>query len=76
MLEGFLDAYRQQDSGLDHRLTVILNGFHGPAVRRLTEIDCLLEGVEHGRFMTPSAVPDLIAYRLAAEQTEARKLCF
>jgi hypothetical protein len=76
MLEGFLDAYRRWDPRLDHRLAVILNGFRGAADRRLADVDRLLESVEHERFVTPSAVPDLIAYRLAAQYIDARELCF
>jgi hypothetical protein len=75
-LEGFLAAYRERQAGLDHRLVVILNGFRGSSDRRLAAVERALEGVDHERLITPSALPDLSAYRAAAEEIDARRLCF
>lgn len=75
-LEDFLAAYRGRSAGAEHRLAVILNGFDGARDPRRVEVERLLEGVEHDQIVTPKAVPDLTAYRLAAAKTDARSLCF
>src|ERR1700739_4934643 len=75
-LEGFVAAYRDHDAGMEHRLTVILNGFRGPGDARLAPVERLLERVEHARVLVSRPVPDLSAYRQAAEEIDARWLCF
>jgi hypothetical protein len=55
---------------------MIFNGFDGPGDRRLAEVEGTLEGVEHERILTPRPLLDLTAYRHAAEQIDARLLCF
>jgi hypothetical protein len=75
-LEGFLGAHASFPPGIEHRLVVILNGFEGSADARLAEVERLLAGVEHERVLTPSPVADLTAYHQAAQETDARRLCF
>ena len=76
LLRNFLSAYNDYGAGMEHRLAVVLNGFRGSADARLAEIEGLLEGVEHERILTPRPVLDLTAYRHAAEEIDARMLCF
>jgi hypothetical protein len=76
MLEAFLAAYGGHSAGVEHRLAVILNGFEAADDPRRLRIERLLEGVEHQQIVMPQAVRDLVAYRHAAAETDARALCF
>jgi hypothetical protein len=76
LVEQFLAAYGRYPAGSQHRLVIVLNGFRGPTDRRLVAVDRLLEGFDNERVVPPRPVRDLAAYRLAAEQLEARELCF
>jgi hypothetical protein len=75
-LEEFLAAYRRCSPGLEHRLAVICNGYEGADDARLRGVERALEGVAHERVLTPRPVPDLTAYRQAAREIDARRLCF
>jgi hypothetical protein len=75
-LENFLAAYRERPAGIEHRLAVVLNGFDGSNGLQLAEIERLLADIEHEQVLTSRPVPDLTAYRQAAERIEARQLCF
>ena len=55
---------------------MILNGFRQSGDARLAEVERLLDGVEHERVVMSHPVSDLTAYRHAAEEIDARRLCF
>lgn len=76
VLDGFLASRRDCSAGIEHRFAVILNGFDRVSTARLREVERLLAGVEFERVQTPSAVLDLAAYRQAADELDARRLCF
>ncbi|MGH2880978.1 MAG: hypothetical protein ACRDK4_15395 [Solirubrobacteraceae bacterium] len=76
MLEGFLRAYHDVPSGIPHRLTVILNGFHGSHAGALEDVRRLLVGVDHQVLLPPAPVADLVAYRMAALKLQAERICF
>jgi hypothetical protein len=76
VFERFLAAYKRHPAGREHRLVILLNGFRGPSDRRLAPIERLLEGLSHDRVVPHEPIRDLTAYRLAAQQLEARVLCF
>jgi hypothetical protein len=76
MLEGFLNAYRERQPGIEHCLAVIFNGFDGRSDRRLPRFEEALEGVAYEEVFPERALRDLEAYRAAAEQINARLLCF
>jgi hypothetical protein len=76
MLEGFLSAYNRYESGLEHELAVIFNGFSGREDSRLVDVKRVLEGIEHECIITPRPVLDLEAYRHAATQLDAQTFCF
>lgn len=75
VLEGFVDAYRARQAGMAHRLVVIFNGFQQRS-DPLTRFERLLAGVEHESLVLSRATRDLTAYRAAALETDAARLCF
>jgi hypothetical protein len=75
MLEGFINAYRQREAGVEHSLVVVFNGFQESS-EQLARFERPLNGVDHERVVMPAPTRDLTAYRLAAERVEARALCF
>lgn len=76
VLEDFLAAYRRLPAGEDHHLAVLCNGYKTTADTRLAAVQRALDGVEHQLVFTSRPVLDLAAYRQAAEQVDARRLCF
>jgi hypothetical protein len=74
--EGFASAYRERAAGTAHRLVVVLNGFRGRGDRRLAPVESAFESLDHEPILLSRAVPDLVAYRQAAEQIDASELCF
>jgi hypothetical protein len=73
-LRRFLDSYRQNPGGADHRLVVLFNGFGGE--RELGPWLAELEGVEHERLLTERPTQDIPAYFEAARRVECEYLCF
>jgi hypothetical protein len=74
-LEGFLAAYRRLEPEAEHRLVVILNGFDGKTDPRRVAVERALDGVAHQAIVLPRPVVDLTAYREAAPEIEAQRLC-
>jgi hypothetical protein len=73
MLEGFLTALREHPAGRPAALTFVLNGFADREAAQ--EWLALLDGVDCDVVWTPAPVQDLVAYRLAAQQTAERLAC-
>jgi hypothetical protein len=76
LLKQFLEACHEHPAGIDHRLAVIFNGFDGPDDARLAEARAALAGTEYEAFRTERPVLDLEAYRQAAAEFDAERLCF
>jgi hypothetical protein len=76
MVDGFVSSYRQHPTGVQHRLVVVLNGFHDRTDARLAQVKRALQGIEHEPLHTPRPLVDLGAYRWAAERVDARQVCF
>ncbi len=76
VLASFLAAYRERPAGREHELAVILNGFGRVKPARLASIESLLDAIACRRIRIDAPVQDLTAYRHAAEQVEARTVCF
>jgi hypothetical protein len=75
MLEDFVNAYREQDAGFEHRLVAVFNGFDQRS-ELLARFQRLLDGVDHEALVLPRATRDLTAYHTAAAQLEGHLLCF
>lgn len=73
-LAGFLRAYRERCSGVDHRLVVVMNGF-GPEVDR-RPWERLLKSVDGHVIVTGQPVQDLAAYRSALDRVDAEHVVF
>jgi hypothetical protein len=76
VLADFLASYTRHPAAIEHRLAVICNGFSGPDDPRLKEVERALEGIAYERVITPRAVLDIEAYRQAALELKAGRLCF
>jgi hypothetical protein len=75
-VEAFVAAYRRCSGGTPHRLAVIFNGFRGSGDQRLAAVERALEPIDYEALTTPRAMIDLGAYRWAAGEVGASKLCF
>jgi hypothetical protein len=73
MLEGFLDAWREQPPDHPAALSIVLNGFESRASAAPTL--ALLHGLDADVVWTPDAVQDLAAYPLAAREAEEPFVC-
>lgn len=72
-LERFLESYRRHAAGIDHRLSVIFNGFGRDLP---TPFEAALSGIEFEPLHLSERHLDLAAYRAAAEAAAAPRLCF
>jgi hypothetical protein len=72
-LRRFLDAFERCPPGAPHEVLVVLNGFVGGDAGPWREE---LARVPHEELLLERPVLDLAAYRLAAEATDAERVCF
>lgn len=70
---AFLDAHRRHPPGVEHELVVVYNGFADAG--RASEMRALAEGLPHEAVYLPEWQIDLVAYRRAAEQVSADRVC-
>lgn len=83
-LREFLCSYRACRPGVEHELTIVLNGAasHGTGADRsvgmLTreQLHAELGDIEHRLLILDRPVLDLAAYGIAARQLEHRRICF
>jgi hypothetical protein len=71
-LREFLSSYRVHPPGIEHELTIVLNG----ATPELDELLAELHGTQHRLIVLGRSVPDLAAYGLAAQELSHPRLCF
>ena len=73
-LRRFVDSYAAHETGADHRLVVIYNGFG--AHQDTGPWDAALRGIAHEVLRLERPVLDLVAYREVAERIPAGRYCF
>jgi hypothetical protein len=73
-LVSFLESYRRHQTGAEHRLLVLFNGFR--ADQDLVPWRRALEDVRHEELHLADPVLDLQAYRQAVEHYPAGRYCF
>lgn len=72
-LRAFVESYRARPAGAPHRLVLAMKGFGG-VVDAGTER--VLDGLAHERVLLPDAGRDIAAYRSAARELGAGRICF
>lgn len=70
----FVESYRRQPAGVDHRLLVVYNGFAPGGDRTAYRRE--LTNLAHDETVLSHPVQDLAAYFAAATASEADRLCF
>ena len=78
-LRRFLDSYGSHVAGIEHELSIVLNGVEGaeratPGLREALSAE--LAGVEHRLIQLGQPVLDLAAYGLVAHDLDHSRLCF
>jgi hypothetical protein len=68
VLERFLESYRRNEAGVDHRLVLLCKGFS--SADELAPVLERLDGLRAGRIDVPDDGYDLTAYRRAAERLD------